>query len=254
MAMLLQCMPFLARRFREQRPANYIAPPKCGKDISTLLGLDWPVIADMVAPYSIVSEMKAFALAARDIRRAFISDDLWQARLIENHRSVLSEFCTSVESLPRCLRLCVRFEAVLHPVEPLLRKPKNTLLGWELHEHKAWTVGVAQWKLERLREETLLFLQATFGVNGRCPSGEPYPQALERVRYALEDAEAELAALQILCAKDTRPEHVFSRAVQLALERKREARGAAQREQLRWLREDLQGPLLAPEGATRFSG
>lgn len=212
-------------------------------DVALVFGLDWSSIAGMISPACGISDVRAFALTSSETRRAFTCDAVWRPRLKTTQEDVLAEMCPDLSKIFSCCRLCVEMEAIRSPTVPLLKKPANVLTGWELHEHKAWCQAVDRWKLQRRKEVALRHF-------GHAESGE----ALVLVKGAVDEDEAELEALHLLARGASSPNQAPSDAVRRALERKFQARAASRRQQLQWLQEDLQGPLLSPEGATRFGG
>ena len=118
----------------------------------TLLSMD-EIFATVLALFCTDAEIYQFAATCPSLEQVFLSDNIWQGRLVMSHVAVLRDLGSfsngSVDSVLKVIGSSRKLHSTLSAVSgqkpPLLVKPPGAMKQWGLDQHKAWQKAVVRW-------------------------------------------------------------------------------------------------------------
>lgn len=167
--------------------------------------LEPEVIILPLAPFCTDEEVYTLASAGPGFAKVLLNDTTWQPRLWMKYEAVVKPLYAGQGDVPHSKALHEALNAVAQNPPPLLRKPKDALIRWEVHESQMWNKAVQMW----------IHLRRS-GVAARH-LGSP---EVEHIDGNVQVVEADLQALQLLAqAPNRRSAEGLDPSVRSALDR-----------------------------------
>lgn len=151
--------------------------------------LDPDMASTLFAPYITDDEVYSFAATGLGFSQTLLHDSAWQPRLWQKFGAEVKPFHSGQGDIPHSRALHEALRAVSKNEPPLLRKPRDALIRWEVHESQMWNKTVQMW--HTLRRS--LVAARHFGST-----------EIEHVDDNIRLVEADLQALQLLAQTPNR--------------------------------------------------
>eukprot|EP00746_Dinoflagellata_sp_MGD_P023795 gnl/MRDRNA2_/MRDRNA2_155809_c0_seq1.p1 gnl/MRDRNA2_/MRDRNA2_155809_c0~~gnl/MRDRNA2_/MRDRNA2_155809_c0_seq1.p1 ORF type:complete len:194 (+),score=46.99 gnl/MRDRNA2_/MRDRNA2_155809_c0_seq1:196-777(+) len=107
--------------------------------------LDPDMVSTLFAPYITDEEVFRFAATGPSFAQTLLHDSTWQPRLWQKFGAEIQPFYSGQGDVPHSRALHDALCAVSKNEPPLLRKPRDALIRWEVHESQMWNKTVQMW-------------------------------------------------------------------------------------------------------------
>jgi hypothetical protein len=153
--------------------------------------LEPEVFGSLLAPFCEDEEVYSLATTEAGFAQFLLKDSTWQPRLWIKYEAVVRPFHAGHGDILHSKALHEALNAVAKDLPPLLRRPKDALIRWEVHESQMWNKTVQMWIHLRRSEVAARHLGS--------------PEA-EHIDGNVQVVEADLQALQVLAQAPNRRE------------------------------------------------